>query len=79
MTTAYIHTIDSQPAFFDGDQIVFAANSKEGRYKARPVCYSLDQIHTEQKLSQAYRDKKKYDIVFVCGWCKYEINTGPAK
>lgn len=55
MKTYYLHTIDQQPAFFDGTTICFV-----GR---RPgvLCLSLAQIRREQKLSRIYRGQHKFE------------------
>ena len=53
MKTYYLHTIDDQPAFFDGDQICFAGGPY-ARHK-QPLSLSLRQIRREQRISAASR------------------------
>lgn len=50
-TTYYLHTLNGQPAFFDGDQVVFACFYG----KAAPLAASRRQIAKEQRKSRAYR------------------------
>lgn len=48
----YMHLLDNQPAFFDGDQICYA---KQGISDKRLFVDSLDQIRREQRATIDYR------------------------
>ncbi len=67
MTWFYLHTIDDQPAYFNGEQLVFA----RGTYARRPqpLVQSLAQIRHEQKLDRAYRTANNlgqaYELSYV--------------
>lgn len=47
--TLYMHTLDREPAYYDGEQIVFA-----GR-EVRQLAASLDQIRRERAASRHWR------------------------
>lgn len=53
----YIHTIDKEPAFFDGDQIVFANACGQGSQPIKKYAKSLKQIQDEVKKTVKYRRK----------------------
>lgn len=51
----YMHMIDGEPAFFDGNMICYAKN---GLRLDKLLCDSLEQIRSEQQASIAYRKKR---------------------
>lgn len=71
-TLFYMHTIDGQPAFFDGEQLVYAERRDhwEDDYSVVVLCTSEEQVREEQRASIAYRKQHKwtpsrYDFVIV--------------
>lgn len=53
----YLHTLGGRPAYFDGQQIVFA--TRYGR--AAKLCGSLKEIRQQQKLSNEWRRQQGFD------------------
>lgn len=59
----YMHTIDRQPAFFDGTQICFWRNCTV-RGATFMFANSRDQIRNEQHKSSLFRFKRGYDDMY---------------
>ena len=49
----YIHLLEGLPAFFDGEQLVYAGNSSNDY--VRELAFSVHQIRKEQKISRKFR------------------------
>lgn len=59
MTTKYMHLIDGKPAYFDGDQLVYAGH---GVRLDELLVDSLHEIRQQRGASQRFRYKlKDYD------------------
>jgi hypothetical protein len=58
MAIQYMHTIDGKPAYFAGDQIVFAP------YRGKPaqLAPSRDAIKEQQRMTKAFRKKHGFDF-----------------
>lgn len=54
--TYYMHTLNGEPAYFDGDQVVFATFYG----KAAPLARSLNQIRAEQRKSGEWREMQGF-------------------
>jgi hypothetical protein len=63
--TIYIHTINDEPAVFDGNEIVYASP-----YKAGVPAESLAQIKREQRASYRYRQS---DEVVEYGYRRFLV------
>lgn len=60
----YIHTVDGQPGYFDGEQIVFAERRDHWK-DDYPLCVAVKseaQIRSERERSIAFRRKHKFDV-----------------
>jgi hypothetical protein len=51
----YLHTLDGEPAFFDGDQIVFASPGGLHRSQQK-LCTTLRQIRRQAEASELWRE-----------------------
>jgi hypothetical protein len=58
--TYYLHTLDGETAFFDGDQIVFAAPGGLHRNQQK-LCTSLRQIRREHEASCRWREAQGFE------------------
>lgn len=60
MKIYYLHTLDGKPAYFDGQQVCFV----NYRGKAAPLAKNLAQIRKEQQMSDEWREKQGYRLLF---------------
>jgi hypothetical protein len=56
-TIYYMHTLDNRPAYYDGQQIVFAMKSRPLR-----LCSSLRDVRMQQRLSDRWRLSQGFQI-----------------
>lgn len=70
MAVKYMHTLNSEPAYFDGKQIVY----RPDRDFRIPLVGSVQQIIDEQAASQQYRQAKGYHE--VDGYSYVAVETG---
>lgn len=55
----YMHLLNGEPAYFDGEMICFA---RHGVPAARLIVDSLDEIRAQQRASREYREAMDFDI-----------------
>lgn len=60
----YMHTLDGKPAYFDGEQIVYAElrDHWQDDYSVCVLRTSVDQIRKDQEASRKYREKSRWDV-----------------
>jgi hypothetical protein len=58
----YLHTVDGRPAYFDGEQVVFAEVHPywEDSFETCVLRRSVDEIHADQERSARYREKRGF-------------------
>lgn len=65
----YMHTLNGQPAAWDGLQIAYASFYGD----ANPLCRDLKQIRREQKASLRWREKMGFHNDFTHGHIRVSI------
>lgn len=66
--TRYMHTIDRQPAFYDGNQIVFASGV------VKQTASTIRQIRREQRATRRWRRDQGYSLeVGQLGYVRVEM------
>jgi hypothetical protein len=65
LTIHYLHTLDGKPAYFDGEQLVFAWQLPhwEDEYDACRCCSSVAQIESQQEAHEHYRNSYGWDLL----------------
>lgn len=69
----YMHTIEGQPGFFDGEQVCFMCPCSQRRRDVNLVCTSLEQIRREQAASTEYRERHKFGNDTTYGYVRIFI------
>lgn len=71
-TTVYIHTLNNQPATYDGQQICFAMHYG----KPSSSCSSLKEIREQQRASSEWRRKRGYlETGWKFGYRRYSVSV----
>jgi hypothetical protein len=69
MKRMYMHMINGQPAFFDGEMVCYMNHAQHGHHR-QAIVPSLKQLRAEQKASLAYRKRNNYaDHVNEYSYC----------
>lgn len=66
----YMHTLDGRPAYFDGEQIVYA-NDQATWEDVSNVCVlrrSLRQIRADQRRTEQFRKRNHFSAFYRLGW-----------